>query len=143
MNDLHAIFLSPKRKKVVDKTSFCHILKLGGIAIQQQVVKTTYKVISRKGGYHDWEEISEYVGKDPKMVREEPDEFRLTDLKIVFEDGKFFFADYGVSDKIWPQGIVKIKVMRDFSGTEILEVAPENAIEINHIEIQKQEPIKA
>lgn len=136
-------FFISEAQKVVDKTSFCHILKSGGVAIQQQVVKTTNKVISKKGGYLDWEEISEYVGKDPKMVREEPDEFRLTDLKIVFEDGKFFFADYGASDKVWPQGIVKVKVKRDFSGTEILEVAPQNGAEINHIEIQKQEPIPA
>lgn len=118
-------------------------MKSGGIAIQQQVVKTTYKVISRKGGYRDWEEISEYVGKDPKMVTEKPDDLRLTDLKIVFEDGTFFFADYGVSDKVWPQGIVKVKVKRDFSGTEVLEVAPQNGAEINHLEIQNQESIPA
>lgn len=92
--------------------------------IQQQIVKTTKKVLEKKSGFLDWEEILEYTGKNPEVHP-----FRTSNLygvvewKITFEDGSFFYADDGVDDKLWLQDLVKVKVKRHYTGVSVLDVS--------------------
>lgn len=37
------------------------------MAITEQIVKTTKKVLEKKDGFLDWSENSEYIGKNPQV----------------------------------------------------------------------------